>query len=271
MLNKTFATCLAGLALTATAAAAPASAMLPSPSGTGTADRASAPRLVTAAPPVDHSVDRSVDQRGGNDCDNPYPASVVTATTVKLWGRTADYGQDIGAHVKVTAPGSDARIRGTVVVSINGAALADAEVAGSGVFVELPSRLAVGPTHDVTATFRPPNRCSVLQRSTSTVVKFKVVPTPGTVVADVDSIRSGQKALLAVKARTRSGITATGKVTVKVRGPQDRTSRVELKRGRAELALGRFTKPGKYQVTVDYSGARGVKGDRTSTSFKVKR
>ena len=59
---------------------------------------------------------------------------------------------------------------------------------------------------------------------------------------------------------------------MKVTGPRtDKHVKGSLAKGRAEVALGRFTRSGTYTVTVDYDGARGIRGDRTRTTFKVKR
>lgn len=248
VLAKTLLTGIAGLALTA-AGAVPASAMLE----TGTGSRSTAPASSSTS--------------SNEICD--YPAKVVTATTLKIYRASADYGEDIGARVRVSTVGAEEEIDGDVVVTINGAALAAAEVTDGGAFVELPARLGVGPAHEVVAAFQPDD-CSVLLASSSQLMTFTVVTTPANVNAAVQT-RQGKR-FVHIRTSTRSGISPTGKVDVKVTGPRtDKHVKGSLAKGRAEVGLGKFTRPGTYTVTVDYDGARGIRGDKTRTTFKVKR
>lgn len=246
MLTKTLLTGVAGLSL-ALVGAVPASAI-----------HTSDIRTTTGA-------------ASGTSDQCTYTPGVYTSTSLKIFRASADYGEDIGVRVRVSTGASDEPVAGRVRVTINGTALASAQVVGGATFVDLPSRLAVGPRHQVAATFTPA-RCSKLYGSKTQPMTFTVVATPGTVHAAVPSVRAGQRPVVHIRTSTRSGISPTGKVTVKVTGPRtDTRAKGLLKRGRVNVPLGRFARSGTYAVSVAYDGARGIKGDRTRTTFRVKR
>ncbi len=85
------------------------------------------------------------------------------------------------------------------------------------------------------------------------------------------SVKAGKLVKLKVLVLAE-GVTPSGTVTIKVKAPGKRTKTLtaELnKYGKVKVKLGRFHKPGKVKVTVNYAGDAAVLGDSARTSFKV--
>ena len=85
------------------------------------------------------------------------------------------------------------------------------------------------------------------------------------------SVKTGKVVKLEVLVLAE-GVTPSGTVTITVKAPGKGTDTLtaELnKYGKVKVKLGKFHKPGKVKVKVDYAGDAAVLGDSARTSFKV--
>jgi predicted extracellular nuclease/2',3'-cyclic-nucleotide 2'-phosphodiesterase (5'-nucleotidase family) len=180
--------------------------------------------------------------------------------TLSVADVTVEYGKAASVTVHVDAPVAPT---GTVTVKNGATTLGTGTVSGGVATITLPAASLPAGSATLSATYSGDGNVNGATRTfTVTVTKAGSMTTakvkPG-------HPKAGHKVKLKVSVAADNGVTATGKVTVKLDGHKVTGT---LKNGKVTLKLGRLAK-GVHHAKVVYAGDGNLAGSRTKVKIQV--
>lgn len=176
-------------------------------------------------------------------------------STMRAGSVVLTYGKPSIADITVEGATS-----GIVSLSQGSKVLASGSIAGGKVAIKLPARSLAPGTHQLTASYAGSNTVA----GSSIPVTVQVAKVSSKTAASAKRAGAG-KAKVTVRVSAGSGVTPSGKVTIKVGST---TKKVMLRNGKASVTL--KASKGRRTVTVTYAGNGYAKGSKKITSVVVK-